>query len=131
MKKILLLLVISAALISCSKEPGKGGTSTIKGVVYVQEYNKDLTIKVGNPYPAQDWDVYLVYGDDEIYGDNFKTDYKGEFQFDYLQEGNYTVYVLTKTLDNRITNELVPVLEKVEITGKDQTVVVDTIQIID
>lgn len=131
MKRLLIIATVVFALYSCSKEPGKGGTSTIKGTVYVQEYNKDLTIKVGDIYPAQDVDVYLIYGNDEVYGDDFKTGYDGKYEFNYLQEGKYTIYVLSKSLDNRITSKLVPVFKEVEISGKNKTVEVDSILIID
>jgi hypothetical protein len=116
---------------SCETEAGKGGTSTIKGTVIVQEYNKDLTIKVGDPYPAQEVDVFLIYGDDEVHGDKFETGWDGKFEFNYLQEGAYTVYALSKNIDNKMTDQKVPVFIKVNISGKEQVLDVGDINIID
>jgi hypothetical protein len=131
MKKFFVLITAVIAFASCEKNPGEGGTSTIKGVVMVQEYNKDLTIKVGVPHPAQEVDVYIIYGNDEVYGDKFQTGFDGKYEFDYLQDGKYTIYTLSKSISNRLTKELYPIVEEVEITGKNQTIEVDTLNILD
>jgi hypothetical protein len=132
MNKVLFFVsILFIGLVACEKQEGRGGSSTIKGLVMVQEYDKDLIIAKGDPYPAQDVDVYLIYGDDEIYGDKFQTGHDGKYEFKYLQTGVYSVYVLSKSLDNRITDERVPVFKKVEITAKNQIVEVENIDIID
>lgn len=106
---------------SCEKEAGRGGTSTIKGTIMVQEYNRDFTAKIGDPYPGQGVDVYIIFSDDEVHGDRFKTGWDGKFEFNYLQNGSYRVYALSKHKDNLPTNEKNPVDALVEITGKNQT----------
>ena len=130
MKKIFYLAVIVLGFVACEKEEGRGGTSTITGTVLVQEYNLDFTI-MRDEYPAQDVDVYVIYGNDEVYGDRFQTGYDGKYEFNYLQEGSYKIYVLSKDKTNLLTDELIPVFEDVEITGKDQAVEVPDIIIID
>lgn len=130
-KVVFFISLLTIVLAACEKQEGRGGSSTIKGLVMVQDYDKDLIIAKGNPYPAQDVDVYLIFGDDEIYGDKFQTGHDGKYEFKYLQTGTYTVYVLSKSLDNRITNEKVPVFKKVEISSKNQVVEVEIINIID
>lgn len=132
MIKKLLAIVFMAGMIgvSCSKEEGKGGTNTIKGIVTVWEYNNDFTIKRGE-YPGQDIDVYIVYGNDEIYGDRFQTGADGKYEFTYLREGSYTVYALSKDTNNLLTNELVPVVKTLEVSGKKQVVEVPEIIVID
>lgn len=132
-KPMLASIVIGAAILlgACEKQPGKGGSATIKGLIMVQEYNGDFTIKTGEPYPAQDVEVYLVYGDDEIYGDKFQTGFNGRFEFNYLQTGQYMVYVLSKSDENLVTKERVPVKKQVTITEKKQVIDVGTIEIID
>ena len=62
---ILTLLVFAA---SCEKEEGTGGTNSITGKVYVRDYNENFTI-LEEQYTAKDEDVFIVYGDDEVYGD--------------------------------------------------------------
>ena len=115
---------------SCEKEEGRGGTSTIKGKVIMREYNKDLTIKLGE-YPAQDVDVYIIYGNNEVHGDRFITGYDGKFEFNYLREGNYTVYALSKDTLNSLTNEKFPVVREVQIDSKNKIVEVEDIIIAD
>lgn len=127
----IILAIVIFSFSSCEQEEGRGGTSTIKGTVIVQEYNKDLTITVGDPYPAQGVDVYLIYGDDEVHGDKFETGWDGKFEFNYLKEGKYTVYALSKSTDNVITDQKVPVVVTVEITGKNEVQDVGEINIID
>jgi hypothetical protein len=129
MKKYLLLAAAFIVLLSCEKQAGEGGTSTIKGVVMVKEYNGDFSI-LRDIYPAQDVDVYIIYGDDEVYGDKFQTGYDGKYEFNYLQNGKYTIYSLSKSDTILLTNELVPVFKNVEVTSKNQEVEVDTIYII-
>lgn len=132
MKRVFFIMALFAiAFASCEKNEGRGGSSSITGKVIVQEYNSDFTIKVGEPYLAQDVEVYIIYGSDEVYGDKFQTGYDGKYEFNYLQEGKYTVYVMSKDTTNRLTKELIPIIEEVEITDKNQVIVVDDIIIID
>jgi hypothetical protein len=128
MKKYFLILSAFVLFLSCEKQAGEGGTSTIKGVVIVHEWNSDFTIP-RDTFPAQDEDVYIVYGDDEVYGDKFSTGYDGKYEFNYLQNGKYTIYVLSKSDTILLTKELIPIIKEVEITDKNQEVVVDTIYI--
>jgi hypothetical protein len=78
-------------LASCSKDAGTGGTSTLKGKIKVKEYNMDFTVLKAEYY-AQQEDVYLIYGDDNIYSDDFGTAPDGSFEFDYLRKGKYTIF---------------------------------------
>jgi hypothetical protein len=59
--------------------------------------------------------VYLVYGDGEVFNESMKTGGGGEFVFDGLNVGTYTLYALSK---DPITGEKVPVFKTVEITEK-------------
>lgn len=130
MKKIIYLILIAIAFVSCERNEGKGGTSTIKGKVIVREYNSDFTIKLGE-YPGQEVDVYIIYGSQDVYGDRFRTDWEGNYEFNYLQEGTYTIYALSKDSMNYITDERIPVFQEVQVSGKNQTVEVPDILIVD
>lgn len=77
---------------SCSKEEGKGGEYSIKGKVLVNYYQDNFSTKSGSGV-AKDYEVYILYGDQVGLGDKVRTDYKGEFEFKYLQKGNYKIYV--------------------------------------
>ena len=120
------LFIIVLLFSACEKGPGEGGTSTIKGKVIVREYNGDFTI-LRDVYPGAKEDVYIIYGDDEVYGDKFETSYDGTYEFDYLTEGNYTVFAYSKDTTNRITSEKIAIIREVEITDKNQVVEVPDI----
>ena len=128
-KIVLALLPVVLGLIACENGPGEGGTSTIRGKVITREYNGDFTILRGE-YPAAKEDVYIIYGDDLVYGDKFETNYDGTYEFNYLLEGDYRVFAYSKDSDDLITNEEVAVIRDVEITSKNQVVVVPDIIIL-
>lgn len=88
---LVLLITITLLVAGCAKEPGIGGNATIKGSVYAKHYNSTFTVLLSSYY-VPDTYVYLVFGDDTNYGTRIKTNYKGEFEFNYLYPGAYTVY---------------------------------------
>jgi hypothetical protein len=47
-----------------------------------------------------DVEVYILYGDDTIYGDQTRTGGDGEFRFTNLVKGTYTVYVVSQDTIN-------------------------------
>jgi hypothetical protein len=130
------LLVLGLLNSSCEKGEGEGGTSTIKGVVITEEWNSDFSIK-RDEYPSQDLEVFIIYGNDDYYGDRIRTNYNGVYEFKYLREGNYTVFVYSKDpdifddgLNYDMTNRKMVVKQEVSITTKNQTVIVDTMRVI-
>lgn len=130
MKNIFLLVIIGLVITSCTKEEGEGGSATIKGFVY--EYKLNILGDTISRYAAADQDVFIIYGDDHtFYDDNIKTSYDGSFKFPYLQKGKYTVFVyedcpVSPTYPSGKKEILVPV----EITKKNQTIDLDTIDIL-
>lgn len=128
MKSIKLILFLSFALLvvsSCSKEAGEGGNSTITGYVHVTDYNATFLIVQGE-YPGANEYVYIIYGDDVSYGDRIRTTYDGRFEFKYLREGKYKIYVYSE--DTTLSGNSV-VIQDAEITSKKQTVDVGTLEI--
>jgi len=124
--KILLFFASVIALMACEKGPGEGGQATIGGTVIIEDYNFDFTI-LRDTYPAQEYEVYLIYGDDDFYGDRVRTSYDGYFEFSYLREGDYTVFVYSKdkSLDYNTTSKKIPIIREVSITSKKQKLIVD------
>jgi hypothetical protein len=120
------LLVIN--FISCKKSAGEGGNSTIKGKLWVEDWNSSFTIKNGE-YAGYDEDVYILYGDAVSYSDKTKANYNGEFEFKYLRKGKYTVYVYSKDKTLQSKSGDVSIIKEVEITDKKQTVTIDQITI--
>src|SRR3954468_7691770 len=93
--KATLLFFIAGLIFSCKKPAGEGGNSSIKGKLWVEDWNSGFTIKNGE-YAGYDRDVYIIYGDAVSYSDKIKTTYNGEFEFKYLRKGKYKVYVYSK-----------------------------------
>ncbi len=124
MNRLCILIILGLALLtgSCKKPAGEGGNSSIRGNVWVQDYNKSLTI-MQYQYTGVDVDVYIIYGDDTTYGEKIKTNGDGEFEFKYLRKGNYKIYVVS---DERIGNtndtKEVAVMVDASITAKKQSV---------
>ncbi|MES2132005.1 MAG: hypothetical protein V4506_06615 [Bacteroidota bacterium] len=131
MKKLHILCILCVSLLvgACKKPAGTGGNSSIKGNVWVQDYNKSLTI-IQYQYTGVDIDVYIIYGDETSYGDKIKTNGDGEFEFKYLRKGNYKIYAVSQERIG-VTNDSKDVAVTVEatITGKKQSVDVGQITI--
>jgi hypothetical protein len=127
---ILNTIMVLICCSSCSKEAGEGGTSTITGKVYAKYYNKTLTSYIGESYAPNKY-VYIIYGDNQGYGDKQRTNYGGVFEFKYLRKGRYTIY--TFSLDTTFTNPAgqFGVVEQVNITDDDQTVTTKDLVIVD
>jgi hypothetical protein len=106
-------------LSACKKPAGPGGYASIKGTVWVEDWNTTFTLKISE-YAGADEDVYIIYGDETGYGDHIKTDYNGEFEFKYLRQGKYKVYVYSKDKTLQAPSGKVAVVSEIEITDKKQ-----------
>lgn len=102
MKKKLSILVIAltVVIVSCKKPAGEGGRATIKGKIWVENYNTlnsmaDIYFLKGE-YAGADEDVFIIYGDDISYGNKTKSGPDGVFEFRYLRPGDYKIYVKSK-----------------------------------
>ena len=128
MKRLFTLVfgLLSLSIISsCKKVEGQGGTSTIKGVVIEQKY---IGLNLVAEYPAADQDVFIIYGaDDTFYDDDLKTSFDGSFEFKYLNNGSYRLFVYEDS-STEPSGTAVKMVE-VEISSKKSTVEVDTIYI--
>lgn len=89
-------LLSIALLAGCSKEPGEGGRALITGTVLRQDINNNTGQPTGDPYPAQEEKVYIVYGDNTFYDDDLDTDPDGKFEFRWLRKGSYTIFVYSE-----------------------------------
>jgi hypothetical protein len=74
------------------------GNATISGKITLLNYKSDLC-SIKDVGPAQDYDVFLVYGDHIVYDLDTKTDNDGEFSFSNLIKGKYTVFVYSQPQD--------------------------------
>jgi len=125
---VLLVILISFAMFSCSKEAGDGGNSTIYGKIITYNYNAEFT-NLRGIYPAADEDVYLIYGEDHSYSQRIRSNYDGIYEFKYLRPGDYTIYVYSKDSTLTLVSGMYPVISKVKIDNKRQTVEVEDMKI--
>lgn len=125
---VLLLILISFTVFSCSKEAGDGGNSTIYGKIIAYNYNSEFTYLKGI-YPAADEDVYLIYGEDHSYSERIRSNYDGIYEFKYLRPGEYTIYTYSKDSTLTLASEMYPVIRTVKIDDKHQTVEVEDMKI--
>lgn len=77
--------------VSCKKSEGEGGTGSISGTLTEQFYNDDYSLRIYER-PAVDEDIFIVYGNKQELGDRVRTNYLGQFRFNYLYPGDYQVY---------------------------------------
>ncbi len=130
MKKIVLLLPLLILFFAgCKKEAGEGGNSSITGKVWVLNYNSEFT-HINSRYYGPDEEVYIIYGDDDVYSDSFKTSYDGTYRFKYLRKGKYKLFCYSKDTTQTVPGGLIAVVKEVEITSNNQEVVVDDLIIV-
>jgi hypothetical protein len=115
MRISIVVLFVAGLMLSCNKDAGRGGTSSVYGKVHV--YNINGIGDTLGEFDGMDEDVYIIYGDaDETYDDKFSCSYDGSFRFDYLTEGTYRVFAYSRcdTCDDGVT----PVFKTIEINEK-------------
>lgn len=117
LNNFLLLLLILIAF-GCKKEPGVGGHSSISGHITVRDYNANFTQFLGTYNGANEY-VYIVYGTHSGYDQRIKTDYNGDFEFNYLYPGNYTVYTYSLDSTFQSLSGNVAVVKQVELGKKE------------
>ena len=126
MSRLLASLIILFFVSSCEKSPGEGGTSTIKGSVYkLSTYYNVLTQQTDTVYYQLDAkkDVYIIYSDNEndFYNDNIETNWNGQYRFDYLRKGDYTLFVYTDSTDALNISYDYPIFKHVKIDANNST----------
>ena len=119
MSRILIVLIFLFTFSSCEKEAGEGGTSSIVGSVYkIETYFNVLTQQEDTLFYQLDSekDVYIIYSDNEneFYDDKVETNWNGQYRFDYLRKGDYTIFTYADSTD-LLNNYDYPVFRHVKI----------------
>ena len=94
-KTIVFLLVLVAMTLlfpACNKGPGEGGSGTVRGYVKLVHHPDDDYTLTPDTMVAAKTDVFIIYGDEQFFGDDVETNADGMYQFEYLLPGNYTVF---------------------------------------
>lgn len=105
---------------SCTKGPGEGGTSTIKGKIFIENYNGAGVLQ--SSYYAAEERVYLIFGDADFYGMDTRTNYDGTYEFPYLKKGSYMVFAYSDC--DSCASGVAPAFKLVEITDNHATITV-------
>ena len=123
---LLLLLIISA----CKKQPGEGGFATIKGRLFVRNYDPTFTVLLSQSYlPGES--VYIIYGDNNEVGDNVRTTNDGTFTFNYLRKGKYKVFAVGKDSTKPSLTVQKETMVEIEIKEKREVINLNDLVIID
>ena len=77
---------------SCNKGPGEGGTGTVQGLVKLVHHPDDDYTLTPDTMAAAKTDVFIIYGEENFYGNDIETDANGMYRFEYLRPGDYTIY---------------------------------------
>ena len=125
---LILMAGVISVLLSCTKEAGDGGNSTIYGKIIAHNYNAEFT-ELRGIYPAADEDVYLIYGDDRSYSQRVRSNYEGVYEFKYLRKGDYTIYAYSKDSTLTMAAENYAVIRNVTITNNRETVQAEDMKI--
>ncbi len=114
---VCLFLVGVLALSGCSNSEGSGGDLTLTGQVIAQKYNLTFTNLIAE-YPLPEERVYLIYGDEEIYSEDFRTDPQGRYKFEHLQPGTYRVFGYARDSSGTQPSGLMPVYVEVTLSSE-------------
>ena len=68
-------------------------------------------------------DIYIIYSEDEndFYDDNIETNWNGQYRFDYLRKGDYTVFIYADSTDNLNVSYDYPIFHHVTIEENNAT----------
>ncbi|MFN5213378.1 MAG: hypothetical protein ACK5DY_02065 [Bacteroidota bacterium] len=117
---LLLPLLLFVSLSSCRKTAGSGGNSKIQGrikAIYYDVFNNAY------PYYAGKEDVYIIYGDEEYFGDDVETSYDGTYEFPFLRKGKYTIFAYSDC--DTCVGGLKPEFIQVDITENNSVIKLD------
>jgi hypothetical protein len=124
--KVILRITLGAIMLfplffaSCTQPEGFGGSSHIKGKLLINYYNDDFSLLLNDTLmPAPDEDVFIHFGDSKLVGEDVSTSHTGDFQFEYLWPGKYTLYYYSDDTTG-ISPKRVPIIKEITL-GKGET----------
>jgi len=123
MKRLLLFVIVVISFFGCKKTEGDGGVASVRGHVFVIDFKDDFATKPDTMIASEE-DIYIVYGSNEIISDKSTTNETGEYGFDYLRKGNYSIIAYSKIPESDVDTSIV---KRIKITDKKATVQVENI----
>ena len=109
----ILLVLLTSILFGCNKE-GYGGRAVIHGKLKKESYTSDFSTKVTDEYLGDEY-VYIIFGDQDGYGDRVRTAHDGSFEFINLGKGTYSIYSYSTEESATGTSSLMPVVIDVNV----------------
>lgn len=106
------------------------GNSTIRGLVMLTNYKNSSqwpNLVVKDVSPAQEQEVYLVYGNHMQFDDRIRTNDDGTFEFTNLIKGNYRIYVYSEDVSGG--TEDIAVESNVTITAENEMITLENFKI--
>jgi hypothetical protein len=126
--KVSLILTVAVAILlatltSCKKPAGPGGKASIKGKVYVKDFNISAYGAPISEYYGPGENIYICYGNNTTVGNNVNTSTDGSFEFLYLNKGHYKIFALSRDTSVKVagSNKTLPVVMEIDITSNTQT----------
>ncbi len=115
-RKILncLVFLFALVLISCEKPAGQGGTSSIKGKIFVKDFNSAATDVVAE-YFAVGEKVYISFGDSKTVGNDVNSGSDGSFEFLYLNKGKYTIFAESRDTSIHVSGASKTIAKEIEV----------------
>ncbi len=95
-KLVVFIGLISCLYIQCKKQASTGGNATIKGKLYAIDFNSSGFSPAIDSFYVPAENVYIIYGDEINVSNNIRTNSKGEFEFNFLRKGKYTIFALSR-----------------------------------
>ena len=134
MRNLIIILAIAIGSSACKKEAGEGGTSVITGKVYVldiyQDENDTTNAVWDTVAPIQlyaEKEVYIIYSGDnsDVYDDSFDTHWNGEFRFEYLRKGEYTIFTYADFDTSGVYPGDYPIFQHITIDENNKTYILE------
>lgn len=126
-KQLIIFLSVISILISCSKDEGRGGLASIRGKVYGYDINTSNEI-TDSGYVAN-YDVFISYGSNTWVDDKTETSYTGDYSFDELTPGKYTLFVHSQCNSCLFNQE--SFVQEVEIKDSKEVLILPNFVIVD
>ncbi|MFM1998588.1 MAG: hypothetical protein RL204_535 [Bacteroidota bacterium] len=131
MRNYVYFIILLLTFNSCKKEAGLGGNASIEGHVTVKDYNNDFSVLISE-YDGYDRYVYIKYGGEGAgFDKRVKTDYEGNFIFEFLYPGTYEIYVYGKDNTFLIPSGVVAVSKTIEISDRKENVITEDFVILE
>jgi hypothetical protein len=124
MRQLLFLVVVAIATFGCKKIEGDGGAAKIRGKVYVIDFKDDYSL-LPDTMLALEEDIYIKYGSNDVIDDKNTTNQNGEYGFNYLRTGNYSIIAYGKNPEKN--GEDTAIVKTIKISSKKGTANVENI----